>query len=69
MQRLVVDSSSVASIGYDADERVLEVEFHNGRVYQYFDVAEQTHLELVAAESIGAFINNVIKPSYRFKPV
>ncbi|WP_117179044.1 KTSC domain-containing protein [Mariniflexile rhizosphaerae] len=30
----------MASVGYDKEARILEIEFHNGAVYQYFDVSE-----------------------------
>jgi hypothetical protein len=39
MQRVPVDSSSIASIGYAPEQQVLELEFRESReVYQYFDV-------------------------------
>ena len=40
----------------------LEVEFHDGRVYQYFPVPEVTYRELIGAESIGNFVATRIKP-------
>jgi hypothetical protein len=44
MQRLPVESSSVVSIGYASQERVLELEFRqSGEVYQYFDVPAEDH--------------------------
>ena len=43
LQRLPVDSSSLASIGYSAAERVLEVEFRHGAVYRYLKVAPETY--------------------------
>jgi hypothetical protein len=39
MQRVSVDSSSIASIGNAPEQQVLELEFRQrGKVYQYFDV-------------------------------
>ena len=35
MQRTPVDSTNLASVGYDADTKMLEVEFHGGSAYQY----------------------------------
>ena len=38
MIRDPVISSNIASIGYDAGNETLEVEFTNGSIYQYFNV-------------------------------
>ena len=37
MERQYVSSSNIASIGYDPDNQVLEIEFLSGAVYQYCD--------------------------------
>lgn len=55
----------IASIGYDGDGHVLEVEFHNDRIYQYFLVPRATFDLLMAADSIGNYFNRVIRPRYR----
>src|SRR5690606_14829070 len=34
-ERIPVVSSNIAPIGYDAEKKVLEIEFHHGAVYQY----------------------------------
>ena len=64
MKRVAVSSSSVASIGYDPVAAVLEIEFQNGRIYQYFHVPPQAHRLLLQADSIGEFVNRVIKPRF-----
>jgi len=64
MNRVPVDSASVASVGYDAEEFVLEVEFQNGRVYRYLDVPAAAHRLLLQAPSIGDYVNAVIKPRF-----
>jgi hypothetical protein len=44
MQRVSVDSTSIASIGYAPEQQVLELEFgQSGEVYQYFDVPAEEH--------------------------
>lgn len=65
MNRIPVSSSNLASIGYDAESFVLEVEFNNGRVYQYFDVPQGTYDELMSSSSKGSYMNNVIKKQFR----
>ena len=68
MKRVPVTSSTVASVGYDASTLTLEVEFKKGGVYQYFDVPQTVHVALVAAESVGAYLDaNIKKAGYRYK--
>jgi len=59
-----VSSSSVVSVGYDDAEHVLEIEFHNGKVYQYSDVPAAVHRLLLQATSMGEFVNTVVKPRF-----
>lgn len=65
MNRIPVGSSSVAEIGYDSTDQVLEVLFLNGGVYQYHGVPLSTYAELIAAESVGAYFNRRIKNVFR----
>jgi hypothetical protein len=67
--RTVVDSSSVRSVGYDARQRELELEFTGGSVYRYFDVPVEVYRGLLRADSIGSFVNDVVKPRYRYDRV
>ena len=69
MKRTAVESTSVVSIGYDGEELVLEVEFVDGGVYQYFDVPAWQHEAVMGAASIGRYINGYIKPHHRYLPV
>jgi hypothetical protein len=69
MRRRVVESASVRSVGYSTSSRTLEVEFVNGSVYQYFDVPQPTYAGLLAAPSIGNFVNTQIKPYYEFAEI
>lgn len=43
MERQYVSSSNIASIGYDASDMILEVEFLNGAIYQYYDVPQSVY--------------------------
>jgi hypothetical protein len=71
MRRIWVDSSSIASIGYDAARRELEIEFReSGDVYRYFDVPEEEYAALLAADSRGTYFNQVFKErNYRYRLV
>lgn len=67
MRRERLDSSSVASVGYDPSARVLEVEFRNGGVYQYLDVPSDEYEEFQDADSKGRYLNTEIKPNHRYR--
>jgi hypothetical protein len=69
MDRTAVSSSNVASIGYDAENTTLEIEFNNGSIYQYFDVPENVFDGLRSADSIGAYLAANIKGIYRYSRV
>jgi hypothetical protein len=47
MTRLPLKSSFLAAAAYNAETRVLELEFKAGRIYQYFDVPPEVYAELV----------------------
>lgn len=70
MERVRVSSSSLASIGYDPENQILEIEIRNGGVYQYFKVPEDIHRDLMAASSHGRFYNVYVKKAgYRFRKI
>ena len=69
MNRRPVTSSNVASVGYDQNTLTLEVEYHSGSVYQYFDVPEAVYQEFMAADSLGRYLNQNIKNSYRYAQI
>lgn len=62
-----VDSSAVESVEHDANRRELTVTFVSGARYAYCDVDEASYRELLAAESIGTFVNTAIKPNRRYR--
>jgi len=58
-----VNSTSIASIGYDPRKGELEIEFRDsGDVYRYFEVQSTEHANFMAAESKGTYLNQVFKP-------
>lgn len=69
MRRRPVESSSICSVGYDAASRTLELEYVSGDVYQYFDVPQPAYAGLLTAPSIGAYVNQEIKPYHEFTEV
>jgi non-canonical purine NTP pyrophosphatase (RdgB/HAM1 family) len=69
MQRLPVESTDIVSIGYDAKSRTLEIEFKEGRIYQYFDVEPDIYQRFTRAESYGEYFFASINKHYRYKRV
>lgn len=70
MERQYVSSSNIASIGYDPENMILEIEFLNGSVYQYYDVPQSIYEGLMAADSHGKYLSTYIKKGgYRYAQV
>lgn len=69
MNRITVDSSNIASIGYDPTTATLEVEFHGGSTYQYFRVPVDVYEALMAAPSKGSFHYHNIRNNYEYQQV
>ena len=66
MNRIPVSSSNLSSVGYDSVSLTLEVEFKDGAVYQFFDVPEFEHQELMQAASHGKYFRANIRDRYRY---
>ena len=67
MKRQSVESSNLASIGYDAENEILEVEFNHGGVYQYFDVPKEEYEALMNADSLGSYFYHNIRDVYEYE--
>jgi hypothetical protein len=61
MKRIPVSSSCIASVGYEASRRTLEIEFVHGDLYRYFQVPERVHRALMAAASHGTYYQHSIR--------
>jgi hypothetical protein len=59
--RMVIDSSVLDAVDYDANAQCLDVDIH-GHVYRYSGVTEDDFLNLLHATSKGQFFNMAIKP-------
>lgn len=64
MERQYVQSSMIASYGYDASLAILEIEFNKGAVWQYSDVPESVFYEMQNCDSCGKFFHANIKGQY-----
>lgn len=69
MKRQAVESSNLASVGYDPTSQTLEVEFNTGKVYQYANVPASVHQALMAADSHGRYFNANIRKVYIYQQI
>jgi len=69
MDRIPVSSSNLSSVGYDEEDRVLEIEFNSGGVYQYYDVPPRIYEGLMNASSHGSYFHREIKGNYRYDQI
>ena len=56
-----VDSSNIEAIGHDNDAQELHVRFLSGVTYVYHGVPSEVHENLMAAPSMGSFLNRAVK--------
>lgn len=61
-----VESSTLASVGYDESSDLLQLEFRSRAVYLYFAVPAAVHEALLTATSKGRYFNQTIRDQYRF---
>lgn len=66
MKREAVTSSNLVSVGYDQSSSTLEIEFKDGRLYQYFGVPPNVFRELVSAPSVGQFFHQNVRGRYTY---
>ena len=69
MIRQPVSSSNIKSVGYDLDSTLLEIEFHDGSIYQYSSVPQDVYKALMAAASLGSFLHKHIRGKYSYHKV
>lgn len=53
MNRTVVSSSRIYSVGWE--NNTLEIQFHNGAIYQYHGVSETEYHNFMNSPSLGCF--------------
>ena len=55
MDRKRINSSTIRSVGYDAGQQVLEIEFSSGSIMQYTGVSPEVHRRFMSSPSPGSF--------------
>lgn len=70
MDRVTVQSSNIASVGYELSTSTLEIEFKSGGIYQYSGVPQDIYEGLMNAESKGGYFHQNIKNGgYPYKKI
>jgi hypothetical protein len=69
MLAVVVDSSALAAVGYDAAGKLLQIEFSSRAIYQYFGVPAAVHEALLNSASKGSLFNRSIRGRFPYRRV
>lgn len=69
MERVAVQSTEIAIVGYDRGKGTLEVAFRNGSVYHYEGVPAEIYQEFMAAPSIGTYFGDKIRNTYPYTKI
>jgi len=64
MQLTTVESSMIHAVGYDEKTQTLEVVFNSGKTYVYEGVEPEIYQGLMAADSKGQYMNDLIIDMY-----
>jgi len=64
MEREMVSSSTIVSVGYDQNAETLEIEFKNGSIYQYYNVPQAVYQQFMESSSKGQFHHAHIRNSF-----
>jgi hypothetical protein len=64
LKRVPVESTALATVGYSKRLHVLEIEFRNGAIYRYADVAPDVFEALINARSKARFYDENIRHKY-----
>jgi len=65
-QWVPVDSSVLLAARYTHAERLLQLAFRSGRVYQYIQVPLRVFTDLLSADSSGTYFNQNIRDHFPF---
>jgi hypothetical protein len=55
----------IRSIGHDAENSILEIEFNSGAVWNYYDFSQAAWNDFESCESYGKYFHTNIKKQYR----
>lgn len=62
-----MESTTLRSMGYEAESRALEIEFQSGAIYRYLAVPADVYQALCEADSKGRYFNDHVRDRYVFQ--
>ncbi|HEV2462821.1 MAG TPA: KTSC domain-containing protein [Acidobacteriaceae bacterium] len=65
MELTPVTSAVISAAAYCGSQRLLRVQFRDGKMYQYFDVPAALYRDFCGAPSKGSFFNQTIRQRFR----
>ncbi len=69
MRVATVDSTTLATVGYDDELKRLQLEFCSRTVYLYFGVPAAVYEALLGAPSKGRYFNGTIRGRYPYRQI
>jgi len=68
-RRVPLESTTLAWASYLPDQNLLQLGFHTGAIYDYFDVPSEIYRALLASESKGRYFNQHIRNVFQTQQV
>ena len=69
MRVVTVESTTLATVGYDENLNRLQLEFCSGAVYLYFGVPAAVHEGLLDSPSKGQYFNRAVRGGYSYRQI
>lgn len=63
-QWIKVSSSNLELVFYSASDDKLKIQFHSGRIYEYYRISFQLYENLLNASSKGSYFHSRIKDKF-----
>jgi KTSC domain-containing protein len=64
---VAVESNTLASVGYDPPQGLLQLEFCSRAIYHYFGVPASVHQALLDTPSKGSYFNRAIRGCFPYR--
>lgn len=69
MRVVTVESTTFATVAYDEERKLLQLEFSSRAVYLYFGVPATVHWALLGAPSKGRYFNQNIRGRFAYRSI
>ena len=66
MNPILVESTTLKMVAYDAEHQILHLEFRDRRAYRYFEVPVDVYQSLIGASSKGGFFNRLVRGRFAY---